>query len=148
LIRREIALEPRPRGIHPITSEVEASLPELAEYRIGLVHLMIRHTSASLAVTENASPDVPRDIGAWLDDVVSEDFRWTHTAEGPDDMPAHVKSVITSTELTVPVTEGRLDLGTWQGLFLCEHRNSGGSRRITVTIWGEGTGGSDRSRDH
>ncbi len=109
---------------------------------------MIRHTSASLAVTENASPDVPRDIVAWLDDVVSEDFRWTHTAEGPDDMPAHVKSVITSTELTVPVTEGRLDLGTWQGLFLCEHRNSGGSRRITVTIWGEGTGGSDRSRDH
>ena len=136
MIRREIVLRPRPRGIHPITSEVMASLPELEEFGTGLLHLIIRHTSASLAITENASPDVPVDLTAWLDDAVPETFSWTHTAEGPDDMPAHVKAMITSTELTVPVSDGRLDLGTWQGLFLCEHRDHGGSRRITATLWG------------
>lgn len=148
MIRREIALDPRPRGIHPITTEIVGSLPELRDFRIGLLHLMIRHTSASLAVTENASPDVPADLVSWLDATAPEDFAWTHTAEGRDDMPAHVKSLITSTELTVPVGDGRLDLGTWQGLFLCEHRNSGGPRLITATLWGEKTGGGDRSPDH
>lgn len=148
MIRREITLRPRPRGIHPITSEVIDSLPELRRFRIGLLHLMIRHTSASLAITENASPDVPADLVSWLDDTVPEGFPWTHTAEGADDMPAHVKSMITSTELTVPVEEGRLDFGTWQGLFLCEHRDSGGSRTVTATVWGEETGGGDRSDDH
>ena len=131
-----------------MTSEVVDALPEIEDFEVGLLHLMIRHTSASLAVTENASPDVPRDLVAWLDEAVPEDFRWTHTAEGPDDMPAHVKSMLTSQELTIPIGGGRLDLGTWQGIFLCEHRNSGGSRRITATIWGEETGGGDRSPDH
>ena len=136
MIRREITLEPRSRGIHPITAEVTAALPELGDFRLGLLHIFIRHTSASLAITENASADVPGDLSAWLDDAVPERFRWTHTAEGPDDMPAHVKALITSTGVTVPVTDGRLDLGTWQGLFLCEHRNAGGSRRLTATVWG------------
>ena len=112
------------------------------------MHLMIRHTSASLAVTENASPDVPRDIESWLDDAIPEEFPWTHTAEGPDDMPAHVKALVTSTELTVPIGGGRLELGTWQGIFLCEHRDHGGPRRVTITIQGERTDAGDRSPDH
>lgn len=140
MIRREIQLRPRPRGLHLITGDVEEALPELAGFRVGLLHLLIRHTSASLTITENASPDVPRDVESWMDEAVPERFAWTHIAEGPDDMPAHVKSIITSTELTVPVSGGRLDLGTWQGLFLCEHRDNGGTRRITATIWG-GKGG-------
>lgn len=148
MFRREIVLEPRPRGIHPITSEVVSATPELGEFRLGLFHLMIRHTSASLAITENASPDVPRDVEAWLDDAIPERFPWTHTAEGPDDMPAHVKALVTATELTIPVDSGRLDLGTWQGIFLCEHRDHGGPRRITVTIQGDRVGNGDRSPDH
>lgn len=148
MIRREIGLEPRPRGIHPITTEVLAGIPEIGEFETGLLHLMIRHTSASLLVSENASPDVPRDLVAWLDGAVPERFGWTHTAEGPDDMPAHVKSAITSTELTLPVGGGRLELGTWQGLFLCEHRNSGGARSLTATLWGERTNDRNGSRDH
>lgn len=145
MIRREIALEPRSRGIHQVTSEIVDSIPELSLFETGLLHLMIRHTSASLALTENASPDVPRDLAVWLDDSVPEDFPWTHTAEGSDDMPAHVKSMITSSDLTIPVSRGGLDLGTWQGIFLCEHRNSGGPRRLTATVWGDR---GDRTPDH
>lgn len=140
MIRRELSLQPRSRGIHPITTEVVDSFPEIGGFDTGLLHLMIRHTSASLAVTENASPDVPRDIVAWLDETVPERFAWSHTAEGPDDMPAHVKALITSTELTLPVSDGRIDLGTWQGLFLCEHRDQGGPRLVTATVWGETAG--------
>ncbi len=134
MIRRRIELQPRPRGFHLITDEVVAALPELRQVETGLLHLMIRHTSASLTVNENASPDVRRDLRSWADSAVPEDFGWLHSLEGPDDMPAHVKGTITGFELTLPVTSGALDLGTWQGIYLCEHRDHGGVRSITATI--------------
>ena len=134
MIRRRIELQPRPRGFHLVTDEVLAALPEIREVEVGLLHLMIRHTSASLTVNENASPDVRRDLRAWADSAVPEGFDWAHTLEGPDDMPAHVKGTITGFELTLPVTSGTLDLGTWQGIYLCEHRDHGGVRTITATI--------------
>jgi len=134
MIRRRIELQPRPRGFHLITDEVLAALPELREVQVGLLHLMIRHTSASLTVNENASPDVRRDLRTWVDEAVPERFDWTHTLEGADDMPAHVKGTITGFEITLPVGDGRLDLGTWQGIYLCEHRDQGGVRSITATI--------------
>jgi secondary thiamine-phosphate synthase enzyme len=109
--------------------------------RVGLVHLLILHTSASLALNENASPDVRTDLTAWLDRAVPDGAPYfRHTLEGPDDMPAHVKSVLTGESLTLPVTGGRLALGTWQGVYLCEHRDGGGERSITATLWGEREG--------
>jgi secondary thiamine-phosphate synthase enzyme len=136
--QREITLRPRPRGFHLVTDEVEAELPELAQLRVGLAHLFIRHTSASLTVNENASPDVRRDFAAWFDDAVPEDATyWTHTLEGPDDMPAHVKASLLGPALSLPVRDGRLALGTWQGVYLCEHRDHGGARSLLATLWGE-----------
>jgi secondary thiamine-phosphate synthase enzyme len=135
--QREIRLEARPRGFHLVTDEVLAALPEIRDVRVGLLHLLIRHTSASLALNENASPDVRRDFRTWMDHAVPEDFAWTHTSEGPDDMPAHVKSALTGPELTLPVRDGRLALGTWQGLYLGEHRDRGGARSLVATLWGE-----------
>jgi secondary thiamine-phosphate synthase enzyme len=134
VIRRRIALEARPRGFHLITDEVVAALPELGGIDIGMLHLLIRHTSASLTINENASPDVRRDLRTWADRAVPEDFPWDHSLEGPDDMPAHVKGTLTGFDLTIPVTDGRLDLGTWQGIYLCEHRDHGGPRSLTATI--------------
>jgi secondary thiamine-phosphate synthase enzyme len=136
--QRQITLRPRPRGFHLVTDEVEAGVPELRELRIGLAHLFIRHTSASLTLNENASPDVRRDFESWFDDAVPEDAPyWTHTLEGPDDMPAHIKASLLGPSLTLPVNEGRLALGTWQGVYLCEHRDHGGSRSLLVTLNGE-----------
>ena len=133
-----IRLAPRPRGFHLVTHEVERALPDLSRLGVGLAHLFIRHTSASLSLNENASPDVLRDFGAWFDDAVPEDAPfWTHTLEGPDDMPAHVKAALLGPSLTLPVTGGRLALGTWQGIYLCEHRDNGGARTLTATLWGE-----------
>jgi secondary thiamine-phosphate synthase enzyme len=138
--QREITLHPRPRGFHLVTGEVEAGMPELRELRIGLAHLVILHTSASLTLNENASPDVRRDFEAWFDDAVREDAPyWTHTVEGPDDMPAHVKASLLGPALSLPVRRGRLALGTWQGVYLCEHRDQGGARTILVTLWGTGS---------
>ncbi len=134
MLRRRIELQPRSRGFHLITDEVLAALPELRDVQVGLLHLMIRHTSASLTVNENASPDVRRDLRTWADEAVPERFAWTHTLEGADDMPAHVKGTITGFEITLPVADGGLDLGTWQGIYLCEHRDQGGVRSITATI--------------
>jgi secondary thiamine-phosphate synthase enzyme len=137
-LQREIALPPRRRGFHLVTREVLDALPELREVRTGLCHLFLRHTSASLTVNENASPDVRRDFETWFDDAVPEDFgAWTHTLEGPDDMPAHIKASLLGPSLSLPVRDGRLALGTWQGVYLCEHRDSGGSRSLLVTLWGE-----------
>jgi secondary thiamine-phosphate synthase enzyme len=136
--QREIALEPRRRGFHLVTDEVLSALPELGRLTVGLAHLFIRHTSASLALNENASPDVLRDFGSWFDAAVPEDAAyWTHTLEGPDDMPAHVKAALLGSSLTLPVARGRLALGTWQGIYLCEHRERGGSRTLVATLWGE-----------
>jgi secondary thiamine-phosphate synthase enzyme len=137
-ISRDITLQPRPRGFHLITREVAGELPEVGDLRVGLLHVHIRHTSASLTINENASPDVRRDFESWFDVVVPEDFpRWTHTSEGPDDMPAHIKASLLGPSLTVPVRDGRLRLGTWQGIYLCEHRDHGGSRALTLTLTGE-----------
>jgi secondary thiamine-phosphate synthase enzyme len=135
--QREITLRPRPRGVHLVTSEIVEALPELGELRIGLAHLFLRHTSASLTLNENASPDVRRDFETWLDVAVPEDFAWTHTLEGRDDMPAHVKASLMGASLSLPIAGGRLALGTWQGIYLCEHRDRGGSRSLLVTLTGE-----------
>ena len=137
-VQREVRLEPRPRGFHLVTDEVVRAVPELERIAVGIAHVFVQHTSASLTLNENASPAVRRDFLSWFDDAVPEDAPyWTHTLEGPDDMPAHVKSSLLGPSLTVPVTGGRLALGTWQGIYLCEHRDSGGARSVMVTAWGE-----------
>ena len=133
-----IRLEPRPRGFHLITRDVIDALGDLGEVRVGVLHLFIQHTSASLTVNENASPDVRRDFESWANEAVPEDAPyWTHTFEGPDDMPAHVKASLMGPSLTLPVRDGRLALGTWQGIYLCEHRDHGGSRSLVATLIGE-----------
>ena len=137
-LQRELRLEPRPRGFHLITDEIERAVPELERFEVGMAHVFIRHTSASLTLNENASPAVRRDFRAWVDKVVPEDAGyWTHTLEGPDDMPAHIKASVLGPSVTVPIAHGRLALGTWQGIYLCEHRDSGGPRQVVVTAWGE-----------
>jgi secondary thiamine-phosphate synthase enzyme len=134
----EIRLQPRPRGFHLITEEVLAALPRLAELEVGLLHLFIRHTSASLTLNENASPDVRSDFESYFNSAVPEQARyWTHTLEGPDDMPAHIKASLLGPSLTLPVAGGRLALGTWQGIYLCEHRERGGPRSLLATLWGQ-----------
>jgi secondary thiamine-phosphate synthase enzyme len=135
--QRELTLEPRPRGFHLITREVVAQLPELGELRVGLLHVHILHTSASLTLNENASPDVRRDFERWANTAVPEDFAWTHIDEGADDMPAHVKAALMGFSVTLPVRDGRLALGTWQGIYLGEHRDRGGARRLIATLTGE-----------
>ena len=137
-IQRSLTLDARPRGFHLVTGDVLDALPELREIEVGLVNLLLQHTSASLTLNENASPDVRRDFRSWFDQAVPEDAPyWTHTLEGADDMPAHIKSALTGPELTLPIRGGELALGTWQGIYLCEHRDSGGPRRVLVTAWGE-----------
>jgi secondary thiamine-phosphate synthase enzyme len=138
-LQREIRLDARRRGFHLITRDVvDALQPELGEVGAGLLHLFIRHTSASLTLNENASPDVRRDFASWFDDAVPEDAPyWTHTTEGPDDMPAHIKASLLGPSLSLPVARGRLALGTWQGIYLCEHRDHGGSRSLLATLHGE-----------
>ncbi len=136
-VQREITLEPRPRGFHVITREVLAALAELEHVQRGLLHLLIQHTSASLALNERVSPDVRRDFEAWSNAAVPEDAPyWTHTLEGADDMPAHIKAALFGPTLTLPVSDGRLALGTWQGIYLCEHRNHGGARTLVATLFG------------
>jgi secondary thiamine-phosphate synthase enzyme len=136
-IQREITLEPRPRGVHLVTSEIVGALPELKQLHVGLAHLFIRHTSASLTLNENASPDVRRDFETWFNAAVPEDFAWTHTLEGPDDMPAHIKAALMGPSLSLPIARGGLALGTWQGIYLCEHRDRGGPRSLLATLCGE-----------
>jgi secondary thiamine-phosphate synthase enzyme len=137
-LQRELTLQPRARGFHLITGEVLGALPELGELAVGLLHVLIRHTSASLTLNENASPEVRADLEAWFNDAVPErSALWTHTLEGSDDMPAHVKASLLGPTLTLPVNNGRVALGTWQGIYLCEHRNHGGARSLVATVWGE-----------
>lgn len=137
-IQRTIALAARPRGFHLVGGEILGELPELSQLRVGVLHLLIQHTSASLALNEDASADVRRDFEAWFDRAVPEGAGyWSHTLEGPDDMPAHVKAALLGPSLTLPVRDGRPALGTWQGIYLCEHRDRGGSRSVVATAWGE-----------
>jgi secondary thiamine-phosphate synthase enzyme len=140
-IQRDVRLSAVPRGFHLVTREVERGVPELSRIAVGLAHVFIRHTSASLTLNENASADVRRDFSSWFDRAVPEDAPyWTHTTEGPDDMPAHIKASLLGPSLTVPVRDGSFALGTWQGIYLCEHRDSGGARSVTVTAFGEERG--------
>ncbi|TBW57951.1 YjbQ family protein [Marinobacter halodurans] len=133
-----ITLDPKPRGFHLVTGDVLSQLTVLSDYRIGLLHLFIQHTSASLAVNENADPDVRGDLERHFNVMVPENApHYEHTMEGPDDMPAHIKSVLIGPSLTLPIRDGRPVLGTWQGIYLCEHRDHGGARRIVATLQGE-----------
>lgn len=136
-IQRNVALTSRTRGCHLITREVLAALPELAKFRVGLLQVFIQHTSASLTINENADSDVRRDLESSLNALAPEDFPHVHTLEGPDDMPAHVKASLMGSSVSIPVADGKLLLGTWQGIYLCEHRNRGGSRSLVLTLWGE-----------
>ncbi len=136
-LRRDIRLAPRRRGFHLVTAEIEAALPELRGLRVGLLHVFIQHTSASLTINENADPDVPRDLEMAFHEIAREDFPYAHTMEGPDDMPAHVKAALLGSSVSVPVGDGRLCLGTWQGIYLCEHRDRAGGRRLVLTLHGE-----------
>ena len=132
----EIVLAPRRRGCHLITSEIIRQLPELP--KVGLLNIFIKHTSAALTINENADPDVQIDLAAILDRLVKErESYYLHTMEGDDDMPAHAKASLIGPSLVIPITDGRLNLGTWQGIYLCEFRNYGGSRKLVVTITGE-----------
>jgi secondary thiamine-phosphate synthase enzyme len=136
--QHEIQLRSYPRGFHLVTREIEEGVPELRELRVGIAHIFIKHTSASLTLNENASPDVRHDFAAWFDRAVPDGADYfRHTLEGDDDMPAHIKSSLLGSSLSIPVTNGRLALGTWQGIYLCEHRDNGGMRKLTVTLWGE-----------
>ncbi len=136
-VQRTVRLPPVPRGFQLITRAVTEALPELRNCRVGVLHIFIQHTSASLAINENADPDVRRDLEQALNAIVPEDFPYEHTTEGPDDMPAHVKAALVGSSLTVPVTGGGLALGTWQGIYLCEHRDRGGSRSLVLTLEGD-----------
>lgn len=136
--QQQIKLAPKRRGFHLVTDEILAQLPEIAGIQIGLAHLLLQHTSASLTLNENCDPDVRRDMEAHLGILAPESaLHYRHTSEGPDDMPAHIKSSLLGVSLQLPVSRGRLALGTWQGIWLGEHRDDGGSRRIIVTLQGE-----------
>jgi len=137
-IQKDISLHARERGFHLVTDEVLAQLPELRKFNKGLVHFFIQHTSASLAVNENADPSVRVDMEAFFNHSIPENQSYyTHVLEGSDDMPAHLKAVTIGCELTIPVKDGRLWLGVWQGIYLGEHRDFGGKRKIIVTLNGE-----------
>ena len=132
-----ISLPSFERGFHLVTNKIMESMPELASVRVGLLHIQILHTSASLTINENADSDVPRDLEMAMNTIVPEDLPFIHTIEGPDDMPAHIKSSMMGSSVTVAVSDGRLVLGTWQGIYLCEHRNRGGNRKLVLTLQGE-----------
>ncbi len=134
--QRELQLPPFPKGCHPISREVVAAMPELADMEVGLLHVFIQHTSASLTLNENADPDVPIDLESSFNSIAPENFPYVHTIEGPDDMPGHVKASLLGNSLTIPVRDGRLALGTWQGVYLCEHRNRASRRRLVITLQG------------
>lgn len=137
-LQKTVHLTPKSRGFHLVTNELLAQLPELSTFTIGVAQLFIQHTSASLALSENVEPEVRADLETHFNRLVPEDAPYyTHTYEGPDDMPAHIKAVLIGSSVTIPITKGRFNLGTWQGVYLCEHRQRGGPRRLVVTIWGE-----------
>ncbi len=137
-LQKEIYLQARPRGFHLITGEIIDEVHELKDFNIGLLNIFIKHTSASLTINENADPTVRQDFESYFNNTVREnETYYLHTDEGPDDLPAHLKSSILGNSLTIPISGGKLNLGTWQGIYLCEHRNHGGSRRIVLTLQGQ-----------
>lgn len=139
--QKEIELGPKKRGFHLVTSEIERSVPEIGRFRTGIAHVFILHTSASLTINENADPTVRDDFASHFDRMVPEDAPYyRHNTEGSDDMPAHLKAALLDVAVTVPITDGALRLGTWQGIYLCEHRNHPRARRLVVTLCGEERG--------
>jgi secondary thiamine-phosphate synthase enzyme len=127
--QKELVLKPKPRGFHLITDEILAALPEIRHYRVGLAHIFIQHTSVALALNENVEPEVRADLEIHFNQLAPENAaHYTHNYEGPDDMPAHIKAVLIGSSVTIPITNGGLNLGTWQGIYLCEHRHRGGAR--------------------
>ncbi|KAI1304185.1 UPF0047 protein YjbQ [Halotydeus destructor] len=134
--QKTIALNQASRGCHLITDQVVKQVPELKQFSVGLAHILILHTSASITLNENTDPDVRKDMEMVMNKLVPEDLPYKHTDEGSDDMPAHVKSTLVGSSLTLPITNGKLNLGTWQGIWLCEHRNRAQSRKLVVTING------------
>lgn len=137
-IQKEILLKERSRGFHIITREIEDMFHELSGISTGIANIFIKHTSASLSINENADPDVRADLETHFNLMVPENKNYyKHTAEGPDDMTSHIKASILGSSLVIPVTDGKFNLGTWQGIYLCEHRNSGGRRKILLTVFGE-----------
>ncbi len=135
IIQKEASLKARSRGFHLVTAEIESLIPEIRVVEKGLAFIHLKHTSASLTMNENADPDVRTDMESIFSNLIRENEPWyEHTLEGPDDMPAHAKSSILGPQLTVPVTNGRFNMGIWQGIYLCEHRNRGGSRKVVITI--------------
>ena len=132
-----LVLEQKPRGFHIITNRVEACLPQISEIKIGMLQVFIQHTSASLCINENADPTVRQDFEMFFNKTVKEnDPNYKHDYEGSDDMPAHLKSALLGSSVTVPIRNGKLALGTWQGIYLGEHRNYGGRRKLVITAWG------------
>ena len=137
-IQKEFTLSPYPRGFHLITNDILRQIPEIQKIDVGLAHIHIKHTSASLALNENADPSVRVDMESHFNVLVPEDANYfIHTFEGPDDMTSHIKSVLIGANITVSIANGRFNLGTWQGIYLCEHRNRARGRRIVVTLMGE-----------
>ena len=139
VFQKEISIKSKPRGFHLVTSEIISQLPEIKSISMGIAHIIIKHTSASLTVNENADPSVRADMETYFNRAVpEEDARYyEHTLEGTDDMTSHIKASLLGSSVTVPVTNGRFNLGTWQGIYLCEHRNHGGTRKIVITLIGE-----------
>ena len=138
-VQREISLSAFSRGFHIITDNVIREMPELDQVKVGTLHIFIKHTSASLTINENADPTVRTDMESGFNKIAPENAPYyRHTLEGPDDMPAHIKASLLGSSVTIPVTNGRLNLGTWQGIYLCEHRDYGGSRRLVLTLMGTG----------
>lgn len=137
-VQRQISLTPRPRGFHLVTTEIESQVPEIRDFHLGVAHIFIQHTSASLTINENADPTVREDMESYFNEAVPEGTPYfIHTDEGLDDMPAHVKSAMLGSGVLVPIARGRLALGTWQGIYLGEHRKSAAGRRLVITIAGE-----------
>lgn len=137
-IQKQIQLPARSRGFHLITRTILEQLPELHTITVGLLHIFMQHSSASLTINENADPNVRIDFESFFNTIVPEQSPYfVHTCEGSDDMPAHIKASVLGNSLSIPITKGKLALGTWQGVYMCEHRNNGGSRSIVVTMWGE-----------
>ena len=136
--QKEIKLKARPRGFHLITEEILEQLKELRDFKTGILQVFIKHTSAGLTINENADPTVREDFESHFNKMVPENQPYyKHTLEGPDDMPAHIKASLLDTSLQIPITNGKLNLGTWQGIYLCEHRNNGGGRKLVLSIMGE-----------
>ena len=133
--QREIKLKPRPRGFHLVTDEILDQFQELKDVQAGILHIFIKHTSAGLTINENADPTVREDFESHINQMVPENQPYyKHTLEGSDDMPAHIKASLMGTSVQIPISNGKLNLGTWQGVYLCEHRNHGGSRKIVLTV--------------